>query len=131
MNQTEIKSLHVIIDKRKLKCRNKCVLYKCIVSTPTKPLQIYTGISEDEWKNGIIITQNHSKANIKMNYHLVVTFGTLRRRLNKFYTYKIRKSYFLFKFVFWGFNTSSIFWIKTLFLRKVVLAKLILLNNIL
>ena len=30
--------------------RNKIVLYKYTVSAPTKPHQVYIGISEDEWK---------------------------------------------------------------------------------
>ena len=52
----------------------KNILCKCIRSTPTKPQPVYIGISEDEWKSGITITQNHFETNvIKMKHHSVFT----------------------------------------------------------
>ena len=59
----------------------KNVLYKYIASTPTKPQRVYIGR-----KSGIIITRNHSETSIiKMKHHLVVPFGKLTMRLNKYH----------------------------------------------
>ena len=59
----------------------KNILYKSIASTPTKPQQVYIGISEDEWKKRYC---NHTKSFRNKRYKNETSLSS--------YVWKIKKA---------------------------------------